>query len=125
MRYCSNCKRINTDHPPFCRYCGRSWYVRLCPRGHPNPRDANFCGDCGNTDLTETTGSIPFWLRAVAWIGVGLILFTAAPTIFELASTALVQFFCAVISLIFIGLFVMAFLPQASTNAISDVLLWC
>jgi hypothetical protein len=63
MRYCPFCHRWNLDRPQLCNYCGRSWYVRLCPRGHENPADAQFCGTCGSADLTDTAGPRPLWLR--------------------------------------------------------------
>jgi hypothetical protein len=46
----------------ICHYCGRTWHVRLCPRGHENPPDSQFCGICGSADLTETAGPVPFWI---------------------------------------------------------------
>jgi hypothetical protein len=36
----------------FCSYCGRSFDVRICPRGHHNPRGAQFCAACGSADLS-------------------------------------------------------------------------
>ncbi len=62
MRYCPFCHRWNLDRPQLCNYCGRSWYHRLCPRGHENPPDAQFCGICGSADLTDTAGPRPLWL---------------------------------------------------------------
>lgn len=56
MKYCPFCKRLNSGRPRICRYCGRSWHQRLCPRGHENPHNAQYCGDCGSTELTETVG---------------------------------------------------------------------
>jgi len=48
--------------------------VRLCPRGHENPPDAQFCGSCGSADLTETAGPVPWWL----WlIRIGILVFFA------------------------------------------------
>src|SRR5512137_865210 len=63
MRYCPFCHRWNLDRPQLCNYCGRSWYVRLCPRGHENPLDAQFCGTCGSTDMTDPSGPRPWWIR--------------------------------------------------------------
>ena len=63
MRFCPYCRRWNRGKPVLCNYCGRSWYVRLCPRGHENPADAEFCGNCGSADLTDTAGLYPWWLR--------------------------------------------------------------
>jgi len=54
MRYCPNCKRINEAWPNRCRFCGHTWGVRFCRRGHPNPPNAVFCGECGSGDMTDT-----------------------------------------------------------------------
>ena len=56
MRYCPHCHRLNPGHPVICHYCGRTWYVRLCPRGHENPPYSLHCGTCGAVDLSETAG---------------------------------------------------------------------
>ncbi len=61
MRYCPHCHRLNPGRPAICHYCGRTWYVRLCPRHHENPTNAQFCGQCGSADLTETAGRKPWW----------------------------------------------------------------
>lgn len=53
MRYCPNCRRINEGWPERCRYCAATWGVRICKRGHPNPANASFCGECGSADMTE------------------------------------------------------------------------
>jgi len=62
MRYCPHCHRLNSGRPQLCHYCGHTWYIRLCPRGHENPPDAQYCGTCGSADLTETAGPVPFWI---------------------------------------------------------------
>ena len=62
MRFCPHCHRLNPGRPMICHYCGRTWHVRLCPRGHQNPPDSQFCGICGSADLTETAGPVPFWI---------------------------------------------------------------
>jgi hypothetical protein len=61
MRYCPHCHRLNPGRPAICHYCGRTWYVRLCPRHHENPANGQFCGQCGSADLTETAGRRPWW----------------------------------------------------------------
>jgi len=38
--------------PTFCSYCGRSFDVRICSRGHRSPRDVYFCAECGSADLS-------------------------------------------------------------------------
>ena len=71
MRYCPNCQRINVGHPLICNYCGRTWYVKLCPRGHANLPDVQFCGECGSTDLSDPAGPKPWWsisFRPVFWV---------------------------------------------------------
>jgi hypothetical protein len=62
MRYCSHCRRLNPGRPQICHYCGRTWRVRLCPRHHENPPSAQYCGNCGSVDLSETAGRNPISL---------------------------------------------------------------
>jgi len=52
MRYCSNCKKLTAGKPAHCNFCGRTYGVRLCPRGHKNPRVATACSECGSTELS-------------------------------------------------------------------------
>jgi len=53
MKYCTNCRRMAPGAPLFCVTCGRTFDVRLCPRHHPNSRSAEFCVQCGSSDLSE------------------------------------------------------------------------
>lgn len=55
MKYCPHCQQWNHGRPMRCRYCGRTWNVKLCPSGHLNPRNANFCGECGSGNLSDPT----------------------------------------------------------------------
>jgi len=52
MRYCSNCKKLTAGKPPYCNFCGRTYSVKLCPRGHQNPRAAEACSECGSMELS-------------------------------------------------------------------------
>lgn len=52
MRYCTNCKKLTAGRPPYCNFCGRSYTVKLCPKGHQNPRAANACSSCGSRELS-------------------------------------------------------------------------
>jgi hypothetical protein len=52
MKRCNYCFRYALDQPTFCPYCGRSYDVRLCPRGHVNPRNVQFCATCGSDELS-------------------------------------------------------------------------
>lgn len=54
MRFCAYCRRINERWPDRCRFCGHTWSVKFCRRGHVNPSNAIFCGECGSADLSET-----------------------------------------------------------------------
>jgi len=64
MRYCPYCQRINVGRSQICNYCGRTWYIKLCHRGHENPYDVQYCGTCGSTDLTDPAGPRPWWSYA-------------------------------------------------------------
>src|SRR5258708_4986148 len=48
MRWCGNCRRLNSGWPTRCRYCAVG-FGRLCPRNHANPSDPQlaFCGESG------------------------------------------------------------------------------
>jgi hypothetical protein len=77
MRYCLACHRMSADGP-LCTSCGRSFGGRLCnhKKGrHLNPPDANVCGQCGSTTLTDAANHIPFaWMgRLLLWGGVLLV----------------------------------------------------
>ena len=52
MRRCTSCFRFHPGTPTFCSYCGRSFDVRICSRGHRNPRGVQFCSECGSADLS-------------------------------------------------------------------------
>jgi RNA polymerase subunit RPABC4/transcription elongation factor Spt4 len=69
MRYCPHCQRFNEGKPQICHFCGRTWHIRLCPRGHENPYNAQYCGACGSADLTETVGP---WSRFIIFLKLGL-----------------------------------------------------
>src|SRR5436190_19072724 len=52
MRRCTYCFRFHPGSPIFCSHCGRSFDVRICSRGHRNPRGVQFCAECGSPDLS-------------------------------------------------------------------------
>ena len=55
MRRCTYCFRFHSGSPTFCSHCGRSFDVRICSRGHRNPRGVQFCSECGSADLSTPT----------------------------------------------------------------------
>lgn len=63
MRYCHNCHRITAGKPLFCSNCGCTYYLKLCPRLHVNPRAAQVCAQCGSRDLSTPHPKIPVLLR--------------------------------------------------------------
>lgn len=73
----------------FCHYCGRTWQVRLCPRGHENDPDAQFCGICGSADLTETAGPMPLWIWLIRF---GILIIFIAIIIILFANFKLPEF---------------------------------
>ena len=52
MKRCTACFRFHPGTPTFCSFCGRSFDVRICSRGHRNPRGVQFCAECGSADLS-------------------------------------------------------------------------
>ncbi len=52
MRYCNSCRKITTGNPAYCNYCGKSYDIKLCGRGHPNIRAADACATCGWRELS-------------------------------------------------------------------------
>jgi len=78
MKLCLACYHLNTGDPQVCGYCGRSWGLRVCQRGHTSAPDATFCSVCSSTELTEAGPALPIWLRIIFWPFVGLVAFYMA-----------------------------------------------
>lgn len=78
MNYCYNCGHITPGEPLYCNYCGRSYDVKLCPRHHANPRNADVCSQCGSRELSTPQPKVPVMWKLLAIIirlGLGLFLF--------------------------------------------------
>lgn len=78
MKYCFNCGHFTQGDPAYCNHCGRSYDVKLCPRGHQNARGAEVCSQCGNRELSTPQPKIPMSWRLLAILirlGLGLLLF--------------------------------------------------
>jgi len=68
MKYCYYCGRITAGEPLFCNFCGRSYNVKLCPRHHVNPRNAEACSQCGSRDLSMPQPKVPLWVPIVEFL---------------------------------------------------------
>jgi hypothetical protein len=94
MKYCYQCGRITAGEPLFCNFCGRSYNVKLCPRLHVNPRNAEACSQCGSRDFSTPQPKAPLWAPIVQFLislvpGVILVILSAvlvASVIAELRS---------------------------------------
>lgn len=77
MRRCTACFRFHPGQPTFCSHCGRSFDVRICSRGHRNPRGVQFCSECGSSDLSTPAPAASFLHRlsgSVLYLFAGLTL---------------------------------------------------
>ena len=120
MRYCPHCRRLSPGYPVICHYCGRTWYVRLCPRGHENPSNAQFCGACGSTDLSETAGSKPwtiYFLKILIIVVLCIIIISIGKlflgSIKGESSPVIFSFIISIVLLIGAYIFALSLLPQA------------
>lgn len=63
MRYCLSCRKVTSGDPAYCNYCGKSYDVKRCPRGHVNVRGAEVCAACGSRDLSLPQRPLSGWHR--------------------------------------------------------------
>jgi RNA polymerase subunit RPABC4/transcription elongation factor Spt4 len=68
MKLCFSCRRVTPGTPSYCHYCGKTYNVRLCSRGHINPRSANVCSQCGSKELSTPQRKIPFLLKPLIFL---------------------------------------------------------
>ena len=75
MRRCTSCFRFHPGSPTYCSYCGRSFDVRICSRGHRNPRGVRFCSECGSSELSTPAppATLLFQLSGIALYGFALL----------------------------------------------------
>jgi len=91
MRRCTSCFHYSRGHPAYCPRCGRTYSVRLCPRGHINGRSAQYCTDCGSDDLS-TPAAPETWLSRVShWILMGFVIVTVVITLFAFIASVFVS----------------------------------
>ena len=84
MKYCYQCGRVTSGKPLYCQFCARTYNVKLCPRGHVNPRAAQACSQCGNRDLSTPQPRVPVRTRLLALV------LSAAPGLLLVVISALV-----------------------------------
>ena len=63
MRYCFSCRKITSGDPSYCNYCGKSYDVKRCGRGHPNVRSADVCSTCGSRDMSVPQARLSLKMR--------------------------------------------------------------
>jgi RNA polymerase subunit RPABC4/transcription elongation factor Spt4 len=68
MKLCFSCGRVTAGTPSYCHYCGKTYNVRLCSRGHINPRSANVCSQCGSKEMSTPQRKIPFLLKPLIFL---------------------------------------------------------
>ena len=73
MRFCNQCSHYSPGQPPYCPYCGRSYNVRLCPRGHANGRQVTFCSQCGSDVLSTPAPREDWGVELSRWLLIGAV----------------------------------------------------
>lgn len=106
MRRCTACFRFQPGRPPYCANCGRTFDVRLCPRGHRSPRHVSFCAECGSSDLSTATPPPSALFRFSGW------------ALYFLGTTALV-----IVAVVVVGSFLSAIQWQALAGPLFNLLL--
>src|SRR5436190_21628706 len=86
MRRCTYCFRFHPGARTFCSTCGRSFDVRICSRGHRNPRGVHFCAECGSADLSTPAPPASFLHHLSSVV---LVVFTSLTITLLLASLVL------------------------------------
>ncbi len=77
MRFCNKCKHLNAGKNPYCQHCGSTFNVKLCPRMHPSPRAAQYCAECGSSELSTPQPKVPILGRPFVFLlelGPGILL---------------------------------------------------
>lgn len=68
MKFCYQCGRMTAGEAVYCNFCGRSYDVKLCSRGHINPRIADVCSQCGSRELSTPQPRVSIWWRVVEFL---------------------------------------------------------
>jgi hypothetical protein len=59
---------MTSGAPAYCHNCGKTYNVKLCSRGHINPRSANVCSQCGSREMSTPQRKIPFLLKPLIFL---------------------------------------------------------
>jgi len=114
MKYCNSCNRTTYGEPLFCNHCGSSYDVKLCPRHHPNPRNAEACSECGSRDLSTPHRKLSIGKRLLIFLLMKL------PILLTVAGLAVVL--VMVVKRLLFGPY--AFLPLMCLALFFGLLLW-
>jgi hypothetical protein len=68
MKYCYYCGHVTAGEPLFCKLCGRSYDLKLCPRLHKNHRIAEVCSRCGSRVLSTPQPRMSVWWKVLSFI---------------------------------------------------------
>lgn len=107
MRRCTYCFRFQTGKPVYCAFCGRSFDVRICSRGHRNPRGVQFCAECGSADLSTPTPPASLLHRVSGvtlyfFAGLTIVLIVAVPVLALFLSIDFEQLAPAIVRLVLV-----------------------
>src|SRR6185369_10621782 len=67
MKRCTACFHYTLGQPSYCTHCGRSYDVKICARGHVNPRGVQYCAECGTGDLSTPAPPATLLFRISEW----------------------------------------------------------
>ena len=70
MILCLSCRALSPTGSLYCQRCRKSFGVKRCPKGHPNPASARYCTQCASESLGPSTPYLPLGLfvRALTWL---------------------------------------------------------
>jgi hypothetical protein len=68
MKRCTYCFRYARNNTTFCTTCGRSFNVKICSRGHLNPRGVSFCAECGSGELSTPAPPAGWLFHVSEWV---------------------------------------------------------
>lgn len=129
MKYCFGCGKLTPGDPAYCQFCGKTYDVKLCSRGHQNPRNAEVCSQCGSRELSKPQPKIPMSWRLLALLiqlGLGVLLaYVSLSILIALLKTPAFQELIVLTSLLLGGLWwCFSKLPEWLQDAIRTVWKW-